>query len=287
MTRWRANTSALLLLLCVALLAACSVQQSGAQPTRSVPTLFPTEPGTAAPPDDVAATPPADSGWQAADAGVELRQLLVAPPDEREPFPVLVVRLDPARVRLRVAYDPAEPRLLSAWFAQRRPLLAVNGGFFTETYAATALVISDGVASGQSYQGFGGMLVVGPDEQVSLWPLRDTPYDPAVPIAQGLQSFPMLVFPGGAPAQVEDNGQRARRTAVALDVQGRLLFVVSPTSGFTLRELAEWLAADLGVDRALNLDGGSSTGLFLSAGPLSAQIDSFGPLPVVILAEPR
>lgn len=214
--------------------------------------------------------------------------MTVNPPDERAPFTVLVARLDPARVRLRVAYDPQQPRMLSDWFAQRRPVLAVNGGFFTETYEPTALVISDGVPSGASYEGFGGMLAVGPDDQVSLWALRDTPYDPAAPITQGVQSFPMLVFPGGQPAAVEDNGQRARRTAVALDRDGRVLFVVSPTSGFTLREMAEWLVGvDLGVDRALNLDGGSSTGLFIGAGPVSAQIDSFGPLPIVIMAEPR
>ncbi|MEN9937472.1 MAG: hypothetical protein RLZZ387_4051 [Chloroflexota bacterium] len=270
-------------------LTACAGQDTPPRSTRVVPTLFP----TAALARTAAAEPslqetPEDSDWLAGDLGVEVRHVQVAPPDERPPFPVVVVRLDPALVRLRVAYDPAAPRVLSSWFEQRRPILAVNGGFFTETYASTALVVSDGVPSGDSYQGFGGMLAVTNDQSVALWPLRDAPYDAATPLAQGLQSFPMLVFPGGAPAPVEDNGQRARRTAVAIDRAGRLLFVVSPTSSFTLRELAEWLAAtDLEVDRALNLDGGSSTGLYLSAGPLREEIDSFGPLPIVILAEPR
>jgi uncharacterized protein YigE (DUF2233 family) len=281
-----------LLLVIAGALSACTGDDAPPPATRVVPTLLPTAQTGAAepinPPAGGSAAAEQDSGWIAGASGLELRRLQVSPGDERPPFPVVVTRLDPAQVRLRVLYNPEEPRPISAWFAERRPLLAVNGGFFTEQYMTTALLISDGVASGDSYQGFGGMFAVSPAESIALWPLRDAPYDPAVPLAQGVQSFPMLVFPGGEPAPVEDNGQRARRTAVALDTSGRLLFVVSPTSGFTLRELAHWLAeADLEVDRALNLDGGSSTGLYIDAGGLSEQIDSFGPLPIVILAEAR
>lgn len=276
-----------LALLAALLLSACAAQPEPPRPTRAVPTLLPTVPSfpTVAPP---AADGPSDSGWLVAEDGVELRRMRVAAGGEREPFPLTLVRLDPARVQLRVAFDPAAPRALSAWFDERRPILAVNGGFFTESYQPTALLISDGAASGESYQGFGGMLTVSPGGEVALWALRDTPYDPASPVAQGLQSFPMLLFPGGVPADLEDNGQRARRTAVGLDRAGRIVFVVAPTSALTLPELAAWLArSDLELDRALNLDGGSSTGLFLSAGALSESIDSFGPLPIVILAAPR
>jgi uncharacterized protein YigE (DUF2233 family) len=98
----------------------------------------------------------------------------------------------------------------------------------------------------------------------------------------------MLVFPGGEPAAIEDDGRRARRSVVAIDRAGRLLLLVSPNSDFTLRGLADWLSqSDLDVDRALNLDGGSSTGLYLSDGELQAEIDSFGPLPIVLLVEAK
>ncbi|MFO7170297.1 MAG: phosphodiester glycosidase family protein [Chloroflexota bacterium] len=286
----------ILLLIAAALVVSCASEASTPRETRTVPTLLPTAALVSpAPADDPTqdTTPdqehsPPDTGWMPGDSGIELRRLQVDPGDGRLPFPVVIVRLDPSQVRLRVAYSPQEPRSIASWFELRRPLLAINGAFFTPEYAATALVISDGVVSGSSYEGFGGMLAVSPGDEVTLWPLRDVPYDPSVPLAQAVQSFPMLVFPGGSAAQVEDNGQRARRTAVAIDRSGRVLFIVSPTSGFSLRELAEWLAgADLEIDRALNLDGGSSTGLYLSAGPLQEQIESFGPLPIVILAEPR
>jgi uncharacterized protein YigE (DUF2233 family) len=284
-----------LLAVLVFLLIACDTARPAAQPpppqpppTRPIPTLFPTNVVATAPAAPQAPAQPADSGWLPGGAGVELRRLRVPGANGRPAFPIVVVRLDPAQVRLRVAYAPERPRALRTWFDETRPTLAVNGGFFTEDYHSTALVVSDGAASGSSYEGFGGMLAVAPDGGVALWALRDQPYDPGEPLAQAMQSFPMLVFPGGQVAPIEDDGKRARRTAVALDRAGRLLLIASATSELTLRGLADWLGgSDLDIDRALNLDGGSSTGLFLKSGPLSEQIDSFGPLPLVLLVEER
>jgi len=280
----------LLLLLSALLLAGCGASnvQPASPPTRAIPTLFPTAaisaPATAQP----SAAPTPDSGWQQGRRGVELRHMQAAVAPDRVAAQLVIVRLDPALVRLRVVYAPDRPRGLRGWFAERRPLAAINGSFFTPKYQATALLVSDGVVSGTSYAGFGGMLSVAPNGGVSLRALRDQPYDPAEPIEQALQSFPMLVFPGGEPAAIEDDGRRARRSVVALDRAGRLLLLVSPTSDFTLRGLADWLSwSDLDVERALNLDGGSSTGLYLSDGALQEAIDSFGPLPIVLLVEAK
>ena len=272
------------------LLAGCGAANAlpPSPPTRAIATLFPTAvisaPATAPP----AAARAPDSGWQAGRPGIERRHMQASIAPDRAAVPLVIVRLDPTLVRLRVAYAPDRPRGLRSWFVERRSLAAINGSFFTPEYQATALLISDGSASGDSYLGFGGMLAAAPDGSVSLQALRDQPYDPAEPRDQALQSFPMLVFPGGQPAALEDDGRRARRSVVALDCAGRLLLLVSPTSDFTLPDLAKWLSqSDLDVDRALNLDGGSSTGLFLNDGALQEAIDSFGPLPIVLLVEAK
>lgn len=285
----RRRNSAILLQLIALVLAGCGATRAAPTPapTRPIATLFPTAAIGAPAPTPGAALPTPDTGWQPGRPGIELRRMQASAPD-RPPFPLTVVRLDPARVRLRVAYAPDQPRGLRSWFEQRRPLAAINGSFFTPENQATALLISDGAASGASYDGFGGMLAVGPDGGVSLRALSDQPYDPGEALDQALQSFPMLVFPGGKPAAIEDDGRRARRSVVALDRAGRVLLLASPTSGFTLRGLADWLSSsDLDVDSALNLDGGSSTGLYLSDGALQEAIDSFGPLPIVLLVEPK
>lgn len=73
-----------------------------------------------------------------------------------------------------------------------------------------------------------------------------------------------------------------------MDTNGRVLLIAVPFSAFTLTEFGLWLSqSDLEIDRALNLDGGASTGLFVSAGELNEQIDAFEPLPLVLWAEPR
>ena len=113
--------------------------------------------------------------------------------------------------------------------------------------------------------------------------LRVSPYDPRERLREAVQSFPLLVKPGGVmgfPADA-DAGQTTRRTVVAQDRDGRILFLVAPNGHLGLHALAVWLVeSDLGVDIALNLDGGPSSGLWVTDGP---QIDSLLPVPAVIV----
>jgi hypothetical protein len=75
---------------------------------------------------------------------------------------------------------------------------------------------------------------------------------------------------------------------VAQDFGGRILLIVAPRGYLGLHELAVFLAeSDLGIDIALNLDGGYSTGLWLEADEGSARIDSRVAVPSVISVETR
>jgi uncharacterized protein YigE (DUF2233 family) len=116
--------------------------------------------------------------------------------------------------------------------------------------------------------------------------LPQQPFDPAELLLAGLQSFPMLVTPGGQIGYPDEDGQRARRTVIAQDVEGRILFVLAVSGSFTLHQMSRYLAeSDLAVDSALNLDGGTSTGLLLSEP--DEGIVAFTLLPVVIIVYPR
>jgi uncharacterized protein YigE (DUF2233 family) len=229
---------------------------------------------------------PADTGWRQAAPGVELRRMLAPAGDATAP--VSVARLDPAQVRLQVGYAPDRPLALSAWASGSGAVAAINGGFFDAAGRSVALLVHGGEPIGESYVGRGGMFAVTPEGAVWLRGLADAPYDPAEPVAEGLQGWPMLVRPGGEVAYTYEDGARERRSALALDAEGRVLLVAAPTPALTLRELAEWLAAaDLGVVTAMNLDGGSSTGLLVQSDTAPEQIASFAPLPIVLLALPR
>ena len=88
----------------------------------------------------------------------------------------------------------------------------------------------------------------------------------------------------GFPADA-DQGQRSRRTVVAQDTTGRIILLVSPEFHFSLHELAVWLTrSDLELDIAMNLDGGTSTGHWISGHP--DNVASHIPVPAVITIEP-
>jgi uncharacterized protein YigE (DUF2233 family) len=242
-----------------------------------------TEPIAAAP----TSTPlPLDTGWLTLRPGLEQRTINLSDPltgQRRES--ITLVRLDPPFFNFNIAYHPGEPQDLTAWQAETGALLVVNGGYFTPEYLATGLIIADGQASGVSYEGFGGMVVI-QDGGLMVRSLVDHPYDGTEPIAAALQSFPLLVKPGGLPGFPEEDNLTSRRTVIAQDRQGRILFLVAPLGHFSLYRLSQWLVdSDLELDIALNLDGGTSTSLLLADPPL--HIASFDLLPVVITAMGR
>lgn len=233
------------------------------------------------------ATPePDDTGWTPLAPDVEWRRLWADTDAGRERLHL--VRFEPSQVRLRVVYQPAHPRTVSQW-AEDLPdaLLVVNAGYFSPENRTIGLVISDGIPSGRTYHDFAGMLAVSADGQITLRWLRTSPYRPGEMLDQAVQSFPVLVKPGGQmgfPADADD-GQRSRRTVVAQDTAGRVIIIVSPEFRFSLHELAIWLTrSDLDIDIALNLDGGTSTGLW--GNRYDRNIDSAVPLPAVIAIEP-
>jgi uncharacterized protein YigE (DUF2233 family) len=200
-----------------------------------------------------------------------------------------IFRLDQTLFRLDVAYHET-PQSLEDWQNETSAVMVVNGGFFrveNEKYIPNGLTILNGESLGSSYEGFGGMLAIHEGPAELRW-LVQQPYFPGETLRAALQSFPMLVKPGGElgfPAEFEDNLQ-ARRTVIAQDREGRILFLLTPRGHFTLHQLSLYLTgSDLNLDRALNLDGGPSSGIML-AEPREV-IPSQSLLPIVILVYPR
>jgi uncharacterized protein YigE (DUF2233 family) len=201
-----------------------------------------------------------------------------------------IVRLAPSLFRFRVLYSPGAARRVSSWAADGDPVLVVNGGYFTPEYEATGLLVSNGQAYGVPYGDFAGIFAVLPGGRVQVRWLAAPPYDSQEMLLEAVQSFPVLVrsggqlgFPPGA-----DDGRPARRTVVAQDREGNILFLAAPRGYLTLHELARWLVeSDLNLDVALNLDGGQSTGLYLSAGETRIEVDSLVPVPSVVVVQRR
>ncbi len=225
-----------------------------------------------------------DTGWRYLHDGLEQR-IINLMDGERLLFESLyLIRVNPDIYRFDVLYQPGNPLSLAEWMAKTGALIVVNGGFFTEAFEATGIIVSEGSHSGVSYQGFGGMLVVTLDGPELRW-LAGQPYDPSEQILAGLQSFPMLIRPGGRDFYSGGDAMRARRTVIAQDRQGRIIFIIATLGGFTLDRLSRFLVqSDLDLDRALNLDGGASSGLKVAG--TGQGVDAYSLLPSVITVFP-
>jgi uncharacterized protein YigE (DUF2233 family) len=272
-----------LIVLISILLISCSSIDSSA-PVSIVPAnLIPTPMSIPQP----TATPiPADTGWQVLASGLEYRELKVTV--ETRLDQLRLARVDPARFKFRVLCAPNQPRTVGGWLASNEALqLVVNGGYFDPANHALGLLIGDGVKVGRGYQGFGGMFAVKADGSVEIrWNIQQ-PYVEGEGLKYALQNFPMMIMPGGGfNDQIDDNGQLAPRTVVGQDRSGRILFIVSPYAAFTLSDMSRWLSiSDLDLDIALNLDGGTSSGLLLRDGDQLRGVDSWKSVPDVIVVE--
>lgn len=242
----------------------------------------------------LSALPPAFSadpepGWSLLQPGLEQREIRITDDQDQHVESLHIWRLDQRYFRLDVAHRET-PRSLDAWQRETDALMVVNGGYYSienERYFPNGLTIVDGKASGRSFNGFGGMLAIDGSGAELRWLLRE-PYSSREPLQAALQSFPILVQPGGGLGfgAERENHVRARRTAVGQDRDGRILFILAPRGYFTLHQLSAYLTdSDLDLDIALNLDGGGSTGL-LVADPRQI-ISPTRPIPFVILVYAR
>ena len=241
----------------------------------------PTPPPTATEPP----SPTPNPGWVTLQPGLEMRSTSI--PMGSGAVSATLVRVDPGLYTMRVHYDPVNPATISTWQIRTGAALFVNGGFFTPENTPLGLLVADSVPVGTSFDGFGGMLSVS-DGLVTLRALSMQPYVPGEPLEQAVQSRPVLLYPGAEPADFNFPDEIDRRTAVALDTSGRLVFVIVDRGGVSLYTLRDWLATqtDFEVGAALNLDGGGSTGLTLVAGDEAYLVESWTTLPIVLAFYP-
>ena len=258
----------------------------------SVPTAVPTYTALPTSMPNRAATIEAaipDGDWSRLQPGLERRVVPIYNSQNQQVESMYVWRIDQKYFRLDVAFAE-RPKTLETWQQETDAALVVNGGYFSinnERYSPDGLTILNGQASGRSFNGYGGMLAIDQFRAEVRWLVQE-PYNASEPLQAALQAFPILVEPGGGlgfPASRE-NYARARRTVIAQDREGRILFIITPDGYFTLHQLSVNLTeSDLDLDIALNLDGGGSTGILI-ANPREI-ISPRVLLPFVILAHPR
>ena len=154
-------------------------------------------------------------------------------------------------------------------------LAGTNGGYFHPDYRPLGLVISGGqeLHAEQRASLLSGLLLAGSD---GLTLLRAGSKRPSG-LREGLQSGPFLID-GGRAVEGLDATKTARRTFLATD--GHRQWLLGVLSSCTLAEAGQILNRSRAfgkssTDRALNLDGGSSTGLWVRDGAEGSEERDF------------
>jgi hypothetical protein len=166
---------------------------------------------------------------------------------------------------LRVIDQPAEPRVDLAVAMQRAKCLAgVNGGYFGPDYKPIGLLIVDGkiIAPLQRARLLTGVLTVSP-ENIQI--LRFGEFSLRQKLNAAVESGPMIVDLGSRVRGLDDT-HSARRTfaAIARDDRAALGFCSEVTLGDLSKILTAQFASDFKIQRALNLDGGSSSAFWFA-----------------------
>ena len=184
-----------------------------------------------------------------------------------EPLEMHLVRFDRSRCTLRVL-DLVRGATVAEALRTNGALAGVNGGYFKPDHSPIGLVVSKGVKLHplENAKILTGVLAVTP-RGASL--LRTSEFSAGPDLREALQAGPFLVDHGRTVTGL-DATRRAERTVLLADGQGvAALLTTTPVS---LAELGRILATpgllpSLKIDRALNLDGGSSTALWVAGDP--------------------
>jgi hypothetical protein len=199
--------------------------------------------------------------WRTVAPGAEHLQI------EEDGLRADLLRFDLARFRPEVVVPgPEKPLTAAALREEAGAAAAVNGGFFDPQWRSLGMR----VAGGKTLIGlrprvdWGVLLVRGQRAQI----VHSREFRPDAAIETAIQVGPRLLADGQA---LKLKPQSARRTAVALDKDGRTLTLVVTRTATEAGRLAELLLR-LGFHAALMLDGGPSSQLSAAIGELRLDL---------------
>jgi uncharacterized protein YigE (DUF2233 family) len=183
-----------------------------------------------------------------------------------------IVLVKPRECTLRVVDNPQGELSLGAAMEEHGCLAGVNGGYFHPGFTPLGLVIANGrkIHPLENAKLLSGLVVVNRG-RVAL--LRKGEFKPGPTITEALQCGPFLID-HGRPVSGLNATKAADRTVVLSDGKGGCALLMAES--VSLAEMARILATpglvpELKIVRALNLDGGSSSGMWVGQPPVYSR----------------
>lgn len=157
---------------------------------------------------------------------------------------------------------------LAAAMKKHDCLAGCNGGFFLKDHSPSGLMIASSQSTGRFGQGSLLSGVILSSGNINPYLLRRAEYGPKYKPTDLIQTGPFLVDQGSPVAGLSKENAR-RRSFVLHD--GDHWFAIGLCDSLTLAQLAEVLAhkdfsPSRKIHRGLNLDGGTSSGLYINRG---------------------
>lgn len=219
--------------------------------------------------------------WREGGAGLAYVRAQLPIADEPDAIAVHLVRFDPARFGVVVvqARDLGRPGAGAADFRRAaKAVAAVNGGYFDPQLRPLGLLVSGGRELSRLRHVDQGVFSIA-DGHADLSHVRQWQPPPHLDFA--VECGPRLIV-DGKPLTFKPG--RARRVAIGRDVEGRVVLAVAEGL-VSLTEFTELLVRGIGtggvgLQAALNLDGGSSTMLDLDRRGLRAHVHSAVDVPI-------
>jgi hypothetical protein len=212
--------------------------------------------------------------WRSLQPGLEFATLRGEPYCRTGSPAIGVLRVDPARHRIRVHHYTREtpgqgPPGILEWQRRLGSLAVFNAGQYYPGYGYMGMLVSGGeVVSRKPHPEFQAALVAGRDGSRTRARVLDLAREP-VDLGRRewddvAQSFMLFDRQGGV--RVRKSDRFANRTVVGEDGSGRLL-VITTEGAYTLHDIATLLrGAKLGLTHAMSMDGGLEAEMCVAVG---------------------
>ncbi len=229
-------------------------------------------------------------GWTSISSGTQYREVFYGSGDDKRRVHQLRFKSQSHQLRLLWAKDSKNKSLSAQDFRQRSGALAVvNGGYFDRDlspmgYQRDAKRVVSPTIWREGL--FGGVFAIPKGSDLPAMVMSRDDFIPEN-YSFAIQCGPRLVYRSKAMTGIYAD-PAARRTAIGVDREGRLLLMASDIDGaLTFAQTQELLLSSeskggLNATGVLNLDGGSSTQMSIHTAKLSKEIVGFARVPVAV-----